>query len=218
MKHRLYSFSLSHLLWFGWRTGLNVFGFPQWPARTTGRFYLDQFLDLHSSLFHGDILEFYPSYYQNRISNQRVGRYDVINLHLTEGANKVGDLMSSHSPEVDGKYDLIICTQVLEHVENPFVAVGTLQRWLKIGGHAIVTVPSAFPYHPDPKDYWRFTQDSILLLFQEWDIVDLKCYGNRLAVVASYWYWMTDNLPKKSLLHEDEKSPTIIAVVAQRKT
>ncbi|MBI5248911.1 MAG: class I SAM-dependent methyltransferase, partial [Desulfomonile tiedjei] len=63
-------------------------------------------------------------------------------------------------------FDLIICTQVLEHTRDPFELTSEMWRLLKSGGHAFVSVPFAWHYHPYPKDYWRFTSDGLEVLFE----------------------------------------------------
>jgi SAM-dependent methyltransferase len=208
---------MSWLLWQGWQKGLNEFRFPFWPPHSTGRSYLKEFISKHTDSIKGSILEFHPSYYNELADRANTQRYDVINPHAAEGVTVVADLMSEHTPDLDGQYDLILCTQVLEHVPNPFVAVKTLSRWLKPKGRVIVTVPSAYPYHAHPGDFWRFTRDSVQLLFEEWEMLDLRCYGNRLTVVAAYWYWMVEDLPQEALWEQDEDNPTIVCLLAEKR-
>jgi SAM-dependent methyltransferase len=214
----LYKSVLSRLLWYGWRKQLNKFGFDTWPPTSTGRLYLEHSLQSYKHLVRGSVLEFYPSYYKQLISreNNRISRYDVANLEPAEGVTVIADLMNESSPTMDSQYDLIICTQVLEHVPNPFIAVGTLNRWLRPNGHALVTVPVSYPYHADPKDYWRFTKDSAEYLFKDWKVANIRCFGNRLMVVAAYWYWMVEDLPSEALWVEDDTNATIISIIAQK--
>lgn len=49
----------------------------------------------------------------------------------------VGDLY--HLPYADGAFDLVVSTEVLEHLEDPGAALGELLR--VSGGHVLVTVP-----------------------------------------------------------------------------
>ena len=60
--------------------------------------------------------------------------------------------------------DTILCTEVLEHIENPIAAINEFFRVLRPGGIVILTVPFAFPVH-DEKDYWRFSEQGLRLLF-----------------------------------------------------
>ena len=58
-------------------------------------------------------------------------------------------------------FDTILCTQVLEHVENAEHAMGEIARVLRPGGHALVTVPFLYPTHEAPYDYWRYTHHGL---------------------------------------------------------
>lgn len=64
-----------------------------------------------------------------------------------------------------GSFDIIYSSDVLEHVENPFQAAKNVLSLLKPGGVCITIVPFAYPYHPDPCDYFRFTHEGLSLLF-----------------------------------------------------
>lgn len=66
----------------------------------------------------------------------------------------------------DSMFDLVICTQVLEHVANPWAAGLEIQRILRPGGRAILTVPHVWFFHPHPHDYWRFTQEGVVRLVE----------------------------------------------------
>jgi len=69
-----------------------------------------------------------------------------------------------HMPLNDNEFDTVICTEVLEHVEDPFQLFIEIARILKHGGYAIVSSGWMAPYHKEPKDYWRFTIDAYKIL------------------------------------------------------
>jgi len=64
-------------------------------------------------------------------------------------------------------FDVIMCIEVLEHVNNPFKVASNLDFFLKPGGTIIIVVPFSYPYHEDPEDYCRFTHKGVLNLFQQ---------------------------------------------------
>ena len=55
-------------------------------------------------------------------------------------------------------YDVIICSQVLEHVREPLQVLGELQRVLKPGGRLWLSTPLFFEEHEIPHDYYRYTR------------------------------------------------------------
>lgn len=61
-------------------------------------------------------------------------------------------------PLPDASVDAVICTQVLEHVEHPWIAMKEIARVLRSGGKCLVTVPQTSELHEEPHDYYRFTK------------------------------------------------------------
>ena len=53
--------------------------------------------------------------------------------------------ISEGIPFADASYDFVFCIEVLEHVPNPFAALGEINRVLRDGGVLVVSVPN--PYH-----------------------------------------------------------------------
>jgi len=58
-------------------------------------------------------------------------------------------------------YDVIFCSQVLEHIPNPEKALKEFYRILKNGGILIVSVPHLAYLHNEPYDFYRYTKYGI---------------------------------------------------------
>ncbi len=56
-------------------------------------------------------------------------------------------------PEVDESFDVILCSEVLEHLPNPVLALNEFQRLLKKGGSIIITAPFCSLTHFSPHHY-----------------------------------------------------------------
>ena len=70
------------------------------------------------------------------------------------------------------KFDLIICLNVLEHVENWRLAVENIKSVCKNGGSVFVSVPkNNFAYHGYPFDYWRFRKQDLETIFSDFEII-----------------------------------------------
>ena len=54
--------------------------------------------------------------------------------------------------------DVVLSTQVLEHVADPARYLGEAFRLLRPGGSLVLTTHGIMYYHPDPEDYWRWTR------------------------------------------------------------
>lgn len=85
-----------------------------------------------------------------------------------EGVDIVGDLYESGvQKQLQAlKADLVLCCNVLEHLENRQLFAEVCDVLLEPGKHLLVTVPRSYPYHPDPVDtMYRPSPSDIAALF-----------------------------------------------------
>jgi SAM-dependent methyltransferase len=68
-------------------------------------------------------------------------------------------------PVDDGSFDIVLATQVLEHVDDPAAAVRELHRVTAPGGRVLASTHGVMVYHPNPVDYWRWTHTGLEKLF-----------------------------------------------------
>ncbi len=61
-------------------------------------------------------------------------------------------------------FDCVLCTSLLEHVKRPEAVLEEIRRVLKPGGTIHVEVPFLQTFHPDPVDYYRWTQAGLALV------------------------------------------------------
>ena len=61
----------------------------------------------------------------------------------------------------NGPYDLILCSEVLEHVSEWDFAFANFRELLAKSGHVIITCPHFFALHEEPFDFWRPTPYAI---------------------------------------------------------
>lgn len=64
-------------------------------------------------------------------------------------------------------FDIIVCTEVLEHVIHLDFTIKEMKRVLKKNGLIFVTTPFVWPEHEIPYDFRRFTSYGIKKLFLE---------------------------------------------------
>jgi SAM-dependent methyltransferase len=90
-------------------------------------------------------------------------------------------------PVADGSYDVVLCNQVLEHAEDPALAVRELYRVVAPGGRLLLSTHGAHVYHPSPVDYWRWTHaglEKILRDNGEWASVTVRPASGTTACIA----------------------------------
>jgi SAM-dependent methyltransferase len=67
----------------------------------------------------------------------------------------------------DNTADVVLSTQVLEHVNDPPAYLLECRRVLKPGALLIISTHGHWMYHPDPVDYWRWTKPGLVKLLSE---------------------------------------------------
>jgi SAM-dependent methyltransferase len=76
-----------------------------------------------------------------------------------------------------GRFDAVFCTEVLEHVSNPFEAIKEINRILKPGGYLFASSPFGFRIHGPLPDNWRISEHGwreLLKSFQDLEISPLN--------------------------------------------
>lgn len=95
-------------------------------------------------------------------------------------------------PFGDGAFDVVLCSQVLEHVFTPEVFLREIRRVLRPGGTLILTVPFAWDEHEQPRDFARYSsfglsalleRNGFAVLIQRKSLADARA----LAQLASGW-------------------------------
>ena len=98
---------------------------------------------------------------------------ETFDIDPSSGATWIGDICKHNAFLADGAFDFIVCTEVLEHVLEPFAAVAELRRLLRVGGLLFLTAPFNFRIHGPLPDCWRFTEHGLRSLFRDWEIAEL---------------------------------------------
>lgn len=94
---------------------------------------------------------------------------------LDSESDVVGDLreIPMESDSLDG----MIVTEVLEHCEDPFLAMSEVRRVLKPKGLLLITSPMIWSWHGVSgayKDFWRFTRQGWELLLKDFAEVTIE--------------------------------------------
>jgi len=103
------------------------------------------------------------------------GEYIGIDIQPGPGVDRI---LNGHSALVEfgpESFDLVICTEVLEHEQLWRDLTLALKSLCRVGGAVILTTRSpGFAYHGYPFDYWRFTPDDLRAAFADMAIEALE--------------------------------------------
>jgi SAM-dependent methyltransferase len=101
-------------------------------------------------------------------------------------------------PFKPNSFDVVICTQVLEHVREPQIVLNEFFRIAKEGGSIYISAPQGWGVHQAPYDFFRYTHFGLRYLLEKsgFEMISItpSCgyYGylaNRLTVLPKTLFW-----------------------------
>jgi hypothetical protein len=101
------------------------------------------------------------------------------NVDIVGDAHRLTDYIAP------GSVDMVYTSEVMEHLMSPLRFVFEANRVLKAGGVFMARMPTIWPLHAEPWDYWRITQHgwtSLLNVNTGFEILD-RCEDGRASVV-----------------------------------
>ena len=108
-------------------------------------------------------------------------------LHLDDGYRL---------PIEDGGADVVLSSQVLEHVPNPGAYLAECGRVLADEGLLILTTHGVWRYHPHPRDLWRWTAEGLRDVIEESGFAVLRFGGILGPASTGLQLWQDAALPR----------------------
>jgi 2-polyprenyl-3-methyl-5-hydroxy-6-metoxy-1,4-benzoquinol methylase len=103
---------------------------------------------------------------------------ETIDIDPSSGATYICDITLNTGIE-ENRFDVIFCTEVLEHVSNPFLAIKEISRILKPGGWLFASSPFGFRIHGPLPDNWRFTEHGWRELLNDFSQVEITALEDK---------------------------------------
>jgi SAM-dependent methyltransferase len=101
-------------------------------------------------------------------------------------------------PFVDGSFDTILLTDVLEHLAEPAGAICEAARVLRLCGKLIIGVPFFYWVHEAPHDYHRYTEFALrrMCRLSGLSVVELHAYGGLPEILCDLAAKVLEYLPR----------------------
>ena len=116
----------------------------------------------------------------NNLVDEHVGLDHQDSLHPNDRVDVFGTAYEIPFP--DNEFESVLCTYVLEHLEEPKLALKEAYRVLKPGGIAIYTVPFFWHIHEEPRDFYRYTRYGLEYLAAEVNFKMLEIHA-----LSGFW-------------------------------
>lgn len=150
---------------------------------------IGRWLASHTDVLHGDLLDLgcgncpYEPWYSTLVDS-------VAAIDPAPGAGGNIRAMADEVPIRSTSMDVVLCTEVLEHVANIEGSMKEIFRVLRPGGHALVTVPFLYPTHEAPYDFQRLTYIGLrgLVTRHGFEVLDSAAQGGPLTLTASWLF------------------------------
>lgn len=138
---------------------------------------LEKFLEKHATdkrvLDLGSGGSSYHRFFPNRVS---------VDIDAERKPDVVAD--AHNLPFKDNEFEFVLCTEMLEHVQDPPQVISEIKRVLRNGGTVLLTTRFVFPLHDVPHDYWRFTEYGLRNLFKDWKVLELHREVESFSTIA----------------------------------
>ena len=100
-----------------------------------------------------------------------------IGVDIAEGPRVDRVLDATRLIETFGResFDVVVTTEMVEHVRDWRTVMANLKGVLRPGGHLLVTTRSAgFPYHGWPYDFWRYEPEDMRRIFADLELIAVE--------------------------------------------
>jgi SAM-dependent methyltransferase len=106
--------------------------------------------------------------------DKHIGLDHIESIHSKKNIDLFGTAYDI--PSGDEEFDSVLCSAVLEHLEEPEKALKECNRILRRNGIAIYSVPFIWHIHEAPRDFYRFSKYGLKYLFEKngFEVLEMK--------------------------------------------
>ncbi len=92
-------------------------------------------------------------------------RYIGVDVHAAPNVDVTGDAHFLHELLGEASVDVVYSVAVMEHLAYPWLFSAAVNRTLRGGGLTFHATHQSWPTHEQPNDFWRFSENSMRVLF-----------------------------------------------------
>ncbi|WP_198153016.1 methyltransferase domain-containing protein [Pseudofrankia sp. DC12] len=109
------------------------------------------------------------------IATRSPSEYIGVDISPGPGVDVICDVSGLADRFGESSFDVVITTEMLEHVRDWRGAVTNLKRVMRPGAELLLTTRSrGFQFHGYPADYWRFDLGDMSTIFSDLSILELE--------------------------------------------
>lgn len=183
------------------------------------RYYIEKFLRENKNCIGGDGLEVGETRYLDLLGGKNMHSAKAFLFQSDANANAVTGDLTKRNDLPENIADVFICTQTLNFIYELNEAVKGIQKILKPGGCALVTVAGLCQisrYDADRwGDFWRFTPQSAERIFTEVfakENVEVSVFGNAYSAHCLLHGFSLEECKNEMLDHSDPDYPVVIGL------
>jgi SAM-dependent methyltransferase len=127
---------------------------------------------------------------------------DYVGIDVDERPGTVRIHPGERWPLDDASFDAVLCTQVLEHDSDPDHTLAEIERVLRPGGTAVISVPFAYNEHAMPHDYRRWSAvGARAFVDRRLDVAEVRKQGLAGSLVGTLWLnWLEHQIGRSAAL------------------
>lgn len=112
---------------------------------------------------------------RHRVQALGPANYLGVDMEPGVGVDEICSVLDLERRFGAGAFDLVLSTELMEHIEDWRSMIANFKRVVKPGGFLLLTTRApGFPYHGWPCDYWRFAREDMAALFADFEMLALE--------------------------------------------
>jgi len=127
--------------------------------------HIDAFVAAHAQMLAGRVIDYGCG--NKPFEELLVNATALVGVDIEQSSERRVDVLIRPRDELPfpgGWFDNGLCTEVLEHCEDPGEVLRELGRVIRPGGCLLISTPFVWPLHEEPRDFFRFSPHALRYL------------------------------------------------------